>query len=308
MATLLGPVADRWDEWLGPRPRTGYPARMLPTLAQYQRHRRWIEVGGWGVLLLVNAVMNSLVVIADLRRAGDPLAAWQPVTWEFTSTLVTAMLIPVIVMFNAWLRPRTGWWQALLAHGLATVPFCLLHVGGMVLLREAVYALVGEDYAFAPWWRELGYEYLKDVRSYFLILALIELYALLLRRWQGEARMLTDDAQQPQPVTDRFLVKKLGREFLVRVQDIDWIEASGNYITLHVGTTEYLLRETMARVERRLAAREFVRVHRSAIINLNRLVEIRVHDSGDGEAQMHNGDHVPVSRRSRSALKSRLNV
>ncbi len=186
---------------------------MLPTLAQYQRHRRWIEVGGWGVLLLVNAVMNSLVVIADLRRAGDPLAAWQPVTWEFTSTLVTAMLIPVIVMFNAWLRPRTRWWQALLAHGLATVPFCLLHVGGMVLLREAVYALVGEDYAFAPWWRELGYEYLKDVRSYFLILALIELYALLLRRWQGEARMLTDDAQQPQPVTDRFLVKKLGREF-----------------------------------------------------------------------------------------------
>ncbi len=280
---------------------------MLPTLAQYQRHRRWIETGGWGLLLLVNAVMNSVVVVADLRRAGDPLAVWQPVTWEFTSTLVTAVLIPVIVAFNAWLRPRTRWWQALLVHGLATVPYCLLHVGGMVLLREAVYALVGEDYTFAPWWRELGYEFLKDVRSYFLILALIELYALMMRRWQGEARMLTDDAPQPQPVTDRFLVKKLGREFLVRVQDIDWIQAAGNYITLHVGPTEYLLRETMAGVERRLTDQSFVRVHRSAIINLDRLAEIRVHDTGDGEARLHTGVRVPVSRRYRNALKSRLN-
>jgi len=66
--------------------------------------------------------------------------------------------------------------------------------------------------------------------------------------------MLSGDAPNSQPVIDRFLVKKLGREFLVKVSDIDWVVSAGNYITLHVGETDYLLRETMANVERRLAS------------------------------------------------------
>ena len=275
-------------------------------LPLYQRYRRVTEIGFWAVVLLLNAVMNTLVSIADLRRAGENVAAWQPAVWELSSTVVVAALIPFIVWWTGWLRRRFDWKQALLLHVVATVPFCLMHVAGMVAIREGLYAVAGEPYQFGPLWQELGYEYLKDFRSYFLILAMIELYALLLRRWQGEARMLSDDAPSPQPVTDRFLVKKLGREFLVKVQDIEWIESAGNYITLHVGKTDYLLRETMANVERRLGPRGFARVHRSAIVHLDHVADIRVHDTGDGEARMRSGVRVPVSRRYRSVLRERL--
>jgi DNA-binding LytR/AlgR family response regulator len=139
---------------------------------------------------------------------------------------------------------------------------------------------------------------------------LIYLYRFVLRRAQGEAQFLaegTEDAvTKPQPVIDRFLVKKLGREFLVKVADIDWIEASGNYVNLRVGTRAYPLRETMAGIESRLADAGFMRVHRSAIVNLDRVQEIVPFDTGDGEARLAGDLRVPVSRRFRKELRERL--
>ncbi len=279
---------------------------MRLTLEQYKKHRRVVELAFWTAVLTLNTVMNALVVIADFRRIGDDTAAWKPAVWEGTSTVMIALLIPLVVWFSGWLRRRFDWKRSLLIHLLATVPFCLIHVGGMVGLRKLIYGLVGTSYGYDAWLPALGYEYLKDFRSYLLILAMIELYGLLLRRWQGEARMLSDDAPTPQPVTDRFLVKKLGREFLVKVTDIDWIESAGNYITLHVGDTDYLLRETMANVEQRLAPQGFARVHRSAIVQLDHIADIRIHDTGDGVARMRSGAQVPVSRRYRAELRQRL--
>ena len=111
---------------------------------------------------------------------------------------------------------------------------------------------------------------------------------------------------EPVPVVDRFLIKKLGREFLIRVEDIDWIQSSGNYVTLHVGTRPYLLRETMAGIGDRLSQQGFQRVHRSAIVNLDRVVEIVPFETGDGEARLRSDAIVPVSRRYRKELRERL--
>src|SRR5690606_27871546 len=110
----------------------------------------------------------------------------------------------------------------------------------------------------------------------------------------------------PAPVTDRFLVKKLGREFLVRVEDIDWIEAAGNYVTLHVGERLYPLRETMTAIEQKLDGRGFARVHRGAIVNLDRVRDIEPFDTGDARAHLVSGTAVAVSRRYRQTLKARL--
>jgi len=190
------------------------------------------------------------------------------------------------------------------------VPWSLMHVGGMVLLRKLAYVTMGASYRFGELPGELIYEYLKDFRSYAGFLALIYLYRFVLRRAQGEAQFLAEGAEDgsasQQPVTDRFLVKKLGREFLVKVADIDWIEASGNYVNLRVGTRAYPLRETMAGIEARLADAGFMRVHRSAIVNLDRVVEIVPFDTGDGEARLAGDLRVPVSRRFRKGLRERL--
>ena len=281
------------------------------TLERYLRHRRAHEVGLWAAFFLVNFIVNSVVVWLDLQKMGFDTPRWEPVVWEGTSGLVLALLIPVMLAFDQRFpiqRGRIG--RGLAAHALFTVPWSLLHVGGMVLLRKLAYLAAGAHYEFGDLPGELFYEYLKDFRAYAGFIVLIYLYRFAMRRLQGEAQLLAEgaeDAPAPQrPTSDRFLVKKLGREFLVRVADIDWVEASGNYVNLRVGSRAYPLRETMSGIEARLADAGFMRVHRSAIVNLDRVQEIVPFDTGDGEARLGGDIRVPVSRRYRKELRDRL--
>jgi hypothetical protein len=281
------------------------------TLDGYLRHRRVFETGLWAIFFLVNFLANSVVVWLDVEKMGLEVPRWKPVVWEGTSGLVMILLIPAILAFDRRfpiVRGAVG--RGLVAHALFTVPWSLLHVGAMVTLRKLIYVAMGTSYQFGELPGELFYEYLKDFRGYAGFLALIYLYRFVLRRAQGEAQFLaegTEDAvTNPQPVVDRFLVKKLGREFLVKVADIDWIEASGNYVNLRVGTRAYPLRETMTGIEARLADAGFMRVHRSAIVNLDRVEEIIPFDTGDGEARLAGDLRVPVSRRFRKELRERL--
>lgn len=279
------------------------------TVHAYLRHRRAFEVAFWIMFLIIQCTANSVIVNIDNARRELDFASWEPWVWEFTSGLVLLLLIPVILAFDRRFplsRPalftHLGW------HLLFTLPFSVVHVLGMTALRELVYAAMGANYRYDALSAEFFYEYLKDFRTYAGILAAIYLYRFVLRRWQGEAEFLSEGREEEpaQPVTDRFLVKKLGREFLVKVTDIDWIESSGNYVTLHVGERLYPLRETMTGIEQKLDAHGFARVHRGAILNLDRVKEIEPFDTGDARAHLGNGDAVAVSRRYRQELKARL--
>ena len=73
----------------------------------------------------------------------------------------------------------------------------------------------------------------------------------------------------------RVAVKKNARIHLVRIDDVDWLETAGNYVSLHVGATEYLYRITMNAIESRLDPTRFVRIHRSTIVNVDRIVELQ---------------------------------
>lgn len=275
----------------------------------YLRHRRPFEVGLWVLATAVNCAGNAVTVNIDMANSGLDVAPWEPWVWEATSAVVWLALIPLMLWFTGHFPLQSGnLRRSVPAHLLFTVPVSLLHVLGMVALRKLAYAGMGAEYDFGGWAGRLGYEYLKDVRSYGLFLALIHLYRFVLRRWQGEAGFLAEGVEDvpPEPVTDRFLVKKLGREFLVRVDQIDWIEASGNYVNLHVGERVYPLRQTMSGIQNRLDGQGFVRVHRSAIVNLDRVRELEPFDTGDARAHLHGGGTVQVSRRYRQALKDRL--
>lgn len=93
-----------------------------------------------------------------------------------------------------------------------------------------------------------------------------------------------------------FLVRVAMREIVVPVADVDWIEADSYYARLHVGTRTYLLREPLQRLEQRLDARRFVRVHRSAIVNVERVREVRHDARRERVLLMTTGARVPVSR------------
>lgn len=278
------------------------------TLKQWQKHQRRYEAGLWLAFLGIHAAANAIVSSIEIKRSNLGFALWEPWSWEISSALILLLLVPfILAVDHRFPLRRRHWLRHALIHLAFTLPFSLLHVFGMVALRTLTYSVMGTTYDFGDWTAGLVYEYLKDVRAYGGALALIYLYRFLLRRWQGEAQFVADGHEEPPtPVSDRLLVKKLGREFLIQVADIDWIESAGNYVTLHVKERLYPLRETMTSIEARLTERGFARVHRSAIVNLDRIREITPLESGDARAQLTTGDEIPISRRYRQTLKEQF--
>jgi two-component system LytT family response regulator len=117
--------------------------------------------------------------------------------------------------------------------------------------------------------------------------------------------LLAESRAAPQPppsATERLAVKSGGKVVFVRVDEIDWIEAAGNYCRLHVGKQTHLLRETMAALETRLNPKKFVRIHRSTIMNLERVRELQPYFHGDYVVVLRDGTQLTLSRTYRQKL------
>lgn len=277
---------------------------------RYQPWRRTFEVGFWIAQYTINAIANSFTVLMDVSRLELGFAGWEPVVWESTSSVVALVLVPAVVWFTRRVPLHADTWRrALPWYLLASLVWSVLHVAGMVALRKVIYVTQGDSYDFSPWWWEFGYEYLKDIRSFVGMVLLIEGYRLLLRRMQGEASVLQapDDAPAVERIErpERFLVRKLGKEFLIAAADVEWLQAQANYVNLHVRGRDYPLRTTMAVIESQLDPARFVRVHRSYIVNLDNVDQIEPLDTGDARIVMRDGITIPCSRRYRDALRSR---
>jgi len=104
----------------------------------------------------------------------------------------------------------------------------------------------------------------------------------------------------------RFIVKRGGRVIFVSPADVDWIEADDYYIKLHVGSRAHLLRLSMKELERRLDPQSFWRIHRSAIINLDRVEELRQRRNGEYVVALKDGTELKLSRDRRERLRQLL--
>jgi two-component system, LytTR family, response regulator len=105
---------------------------------------------------------------------------------------------------------------------------------------------------------------------------------------------------------DRIAVRNNGRVVFVKLEDIDWIEASDNYICLHCGRETHVVRETMSELESRLDPAQFLRVHRSAIVNLDRIKELQPWFRGDYRVILRDGTELTLTKNHREKLESRL--
>jgi two-component system LytT family response regulator len=117
---------------------------------------------------------------------------------------------------------------------------------------------------------------------------------------------LVKDLRKDQPRSDRLVVKSGGRLFFLRADEIDWIEAAGNYVRLHVGTSSHLLRETMNAIEGRLDPEKFFRIHRSRIVNMERIQELQPWLNGEYAVLLRTGTRLTLSRGYREKLQERL--
>ena len=117
---------------------------------------------------------------------------------------------------------------------------------------------------------------------------------------------LVKDLRRDQPKTDRLVVKSGGRLFFLRTDEIDWVEAAGNYVRLHVGTASHLLRETMNAIEGRLDPEKFFRIHRCRIVNMDRIQELQPWLNGEYAVVLRTGARLTLSRGYREKLQDRL--
>jgi two-component system LytT family response regulator len=117
---------------------------------------------------------------------------------------------------------------------------------------------------------------------------------------------LLPEIRRNAPGRDRIVVKSSGRIYFVRTADIDWCEADGNYVRLHVGPQTHLVRGTMSHLESQLDSAQFVRIHRSTIVNVDRIQELQSSFGGEYVVLLRGGTRLTLSRGYRDALQSRL--
>ncbi len=108
------------------------------------------------------------------------------------------------------------------------------------------------------------------------------------------------------PSLERFVVKAAGRIFFLKSCEVDWIEAYGNYVRLHVGKSAYILREAIGGIEASLDPARFLRIHRSSIVNVERIREMQPMFHGQYTVVLHDGTRLTLSRRYRGKLQKSL--
>jgi two-component system, LytTR family, response regulator len=114
---------------------------------------------------------------------------------------------------------------------------------------------------------------------------------------------LVESLRRDRRYLQRLVVRARGRVVFLRAAEVDWIEAAANYATLHVGASEYLVRDTVASLESKLDPEQFLRIHRSTIVNLDRVSGVSAWVRGEQALALKDGTRLTVGRAFRGRLK-----
>ncbi|BCO19883.1 hypothetical protein KUC3_27400 [Alteromonas sp. KC3] len=266
------------------------------------------------VYLFINNSINAASSWTEFSRSEtNNVALWEPYVWEYSSALSTAILvIPLILAIRVLDKSKKSSAVWLGWHFVFASVFSVSHVVFMVALRKLAYLMSERSYDFGVWISEFVYEYRKDVWGYITLVTFYYVARFGYQRLIGEASLIKRDTSLPEvesealALPDYLLVKKLNKEFLVKVSDVQRVEASGNYINLHTHVGVYPLRYTLSRFCEEGAVHGFVRVHRSHAVRIPSIQSITYDDTGDGLITLNNGQTVLLSRRYKDSLKQVL--
>ncbi len=265
------------------------------TLAHYLANRHRYEFIVVVALLLLIVVTNVTTIGMEYERDGVG-QGWRE-AWATESTSVFTLgvlLLPLFFFLDRLDLTLTNFRQKAVWLLPIFLSFSLLHVAGFVALRKMLWAMGGQQYTFDPLLLGLVYELRKDFLDFLIIISLFYSYQFVVDRLRGEARFLDEENQQQDIKRMQFLVKMLDREYLVKVDDIDWVQSASNYVVLHCGERHYPMRQTLKSLNEELSDSQFMRVHRTAIVNLQRVADIQ--EKGDLGIHLTSGELVPLSK------------
>ena len=278
-------------------PRAAAEDSLTPDLTRVGGHVFWWGWAGLAAIAAAIALMNVLTRVHDAAANNLAEPVWRPVTYEVSSVLVLTLLYPAIWRLAQGVSPwKGGLARVLSVHVAGALGFAAVHIGAFVLIRKAVFALLGQDYRFgglAPFFYELP----KDLVTYAVVVVLV---------W-GLARMFDG---LPRPVARgpagsvTFDIRDGAKVVRVRIDDILAVRSAGNYVEfLLADGRSPLMRATLAGVEAQLSPHGVARTHRSWLVNTGRIEAIDPARSGDFRLSLKGGIEAPLSRRFRPALK-----
>lgn len=277
------------------------------TLDHYLKHRRRYEFTTSFMLLLLIGVVNATTLIIERIREQQDSRWISAFASELSGTLVILPLIPLVAWFIQTLN--LNWsnvrWRVLW-HIPGWITFSLLHIFLFVIARKIMWAAAGRVYQFGDLWLGLLYEMRKGLIVYLGIVLMLHAYWFIIDRLQGQADMIDTDADSPPDYPAQFVVKMLNRQFLVKATSIDWVQSASNYVILHCAERSYPMRLTMTAVSEQLDPQQFVRVHRTAFVNINSVLALK--EGSDAHIELISGVQVPVSKTYLPELKTALSI
>ncbi|MEO8672365.1 MAG: LytTR family DNA-binding domain-containing protein [Tahibacter sp.] len=122
---------------------------------------------------------------------------------------------------------------------------------------------------------------------------------------RAKSRLALETTHDRRPIT-RLVVKSRDQTLFLNASDVDWIEAANYYACLHVGSATHILRRSLQSLEKELDERTFIRIHRSIIVNGDRVRGLELHSSGEYEVVLHTDVRLPLSRRFRKRFQDRM--
>jgi hypothetical protein len=293
-------VQRAWDGWFGPRDE---PPRAAAS-------GDGVRTGGGrfsprAAYLLVGAIVTAFTLVDALSKAqevswrlGAPGNLWEPLLWNTTSGTIILALLPLARRAAVLARGGHGRWLAvaLAALGLA-LGFAAVHVGLMFPLRRLGYAVAGWDYTIQWSQAQIVYEARKDLVSFGVIAVMF---------WLAErpaAPAAPAAIEVPTPAPPELWLRDGRTSVLVAPGEIVSVTSAGNYVEyVLTGGRRHLIRTTLQAEAARLAAFGLVRVHRTRLVNLKRVVAVAWGASGDFELTLDTGDVVAGSRRFKDAV------
>jgi two-component system, LytTR family, response regulator len=203
---------------------------------------------------------------------------------------------PDLVFLDVQMPGATGF-EVIEAIGVSRMP-CVVFVTAYDRYALRAFDVHALDYLLKPFDRERFQQALARARQQLNGHPSGELERRLLA--------LVQDLKPAQQRLERFVVKSGGRVFFLRADEIEWIEAAGNYVKLHAGTEAHLFRETMNALEAQLNPDLFFRIHRSHIVNIERVRELQPWFNGEYVVFLRSGARLTLSRGYREKLQERI--
>ncbi|TWB79930.1 LytTR family transcriptional regulator [Nitrospirillum amazonense] len=271
----------------------------------------------WLVFYFLPTTINVLSVLSEHKRDGRPIAAWEPMCWEYSSALGGLAALPLVYLG---IRRAPGWARAPLRtlglHLLLMIAYGVVHISLMMGLRVIVYALVGGHYHNAGSWADIFlYEVRKDALTYLIAAAILTMGRQLVRLSRVVALVEAQQAavvsapiapplpEPPAPEPPARLELKVGtRRVFVAPEEIIQVSAAGKYVEVMTRERVHLVRRSLADIQSDLPPHLFVRVHRSRLLNRATIQRVDSRPSGDLDITLTTGLTVTASRRYKAEL------